>query len=198
MILRTSLLLSLAIVSATGWTIVRRHDRPDSTYLTDRKFYPFVGRVSGFAEGTLIGKRWVLTASHVAMGLNPFNAYVELGGKRYTVKTVLFHPKGDMNREESPIDMALLYLHEPVEGVQPARLFAGNDELGKVIQFVGAGMTGDGRAEPSIRDGKVRVAGNVVDGADDREISFTFDAPPAGLKNEGISGPGDSGGPGLL
>lgn len=192
------LLVGATLLAGSSLAIVRRHDRPDSAYLTERSAFPCVGRVSGFAEGTLIGTRWVLTASHVAMGLNPFNAYVELGGKRYAVKTVLFHPKGDMNREAAPIDMALLYLREPVAGIKPAILYAGNDEIGKVIRFVGAGMTGDGRAEPSQRDGKFRSAENVVDGADEREISFTFDSPPNGLPHEGISGPGDSGGPALL
>jgi len=190
--------LSLASISALAPAIVIRHDRPDGDYVVRRADFPYLARVSGFAEGTLIGERWVLTAAHVAMSLNPVNGFVDVNGKRYRVKSVIFHPKGDMNREANPVDLALLYLREPVKGVEPAGLYARKDEAGKTVTFLGAGATGDGRAEPAVRDGKTRRASNVIDKVDENNIRFLFDAPPKGLADEGISGPGDSGGPAIL
>jgi hypothetical protein len=60
-------------------------------------------------------------------------------------------------------------------------------------------MTGTGETGPDGEDGRLRGAQNTVSAAPAPGwIAFEFDAPPAGDDLEGISGPGDSGGPALL
>jgi len=64
--------------------------------------------------------------------------------------------------------------------------------------FVGPGMYGDGLSGPQGDDGKMRAATNTVADVLENYITFKFDAPPDGTELEGISGPGDSGGPALV
>jgi secreted trypsin-like serine protease len=44
----------------------------------------------------------------------------------------------------------------------------------------------------------LRCAHNVITGADNRWISYTFDSPASALPLEGMTGSGDSGGPVLV
>lgn len=96
-------------------------------------------------------------------------------------------------------DIALLKLDRPVKGVEPVSLYARDDEAGKVVTFVGRGWAGTGLTAP-VRDLErdLRGATNKVDEVNGTSIRMVFDAPPGGTDFEGISGPGDSGGPALL
>ncbi len=88
-------------------------------------------------------------------------------------------------------------------GVGLARLYDRSDEVGKEIVFVGTGWagTGDtGMADGAInKDRLLRAAQNRIDGIKPGYVRFTFDSPDSehALPLEGISGPGDSGGPAL-
>jgi hypothetical protein len=78
-------------------------------------------------------------------------------------------------------------------------LYARDDEAGKVVTFVGRGWTGTGLTGPVRELGRdLRGATNKVDEVNGTSIRMVFDAPPGGTDFEGISGPGDSGGPALL
>ena len=72
-----------------------------------------------------------------------------------------------------------------------------DDYTGVTVVFVGAGDIGTGESGPAGADGQMRMARNTVAVADERFLLFKFDAPdsPSALDLEGISGPGDSGGP---
>ncbi|RAP56237.1 trypsin-like serine protease [Oleiagrimonas sp. MCCC 1A03011] len=98
-------------------------------------------------------------------------------------------------------DIALIELAKPVQGVTPMPLYRGSAEKGKKVEIVGKGATGNGltgiKAKASHRT-VLRRAYNMVTGADGRWLWYTFDAPPAALPLEGISGSGDSGGPLIL
>jgi hypothetical protein len=96
-------------------------------------------------------------------------------------------------------DIALVKLGEPVPAVEPLRIYRDTDEAGKTIVFVGFGGTGTGESGPQRpEDGLKRGATNLVDRADRDWLYFDFDAPASATELEGISGPGDSGGPAIL
>ena len=68
------------------------------------------------------------------------------------------------------------------------------------MTFVGRGDTGTGLTGPTTKDHKLRAATNRVERIDGDMLVFRFDAPTEeGVTPfEGISGPGDSGGPALI
>jgi len=101
------------------------------------------------------------------------------------------------------MDVGLVYFANPPWPEMEAypALYREGDELDKVLVFVGQGSPGDGLA--GIGDdpgGTLRSATNTVEYADEALIGFTFNHPLERLVTlrEGISGPGDSGGPALM
>lgn len=182
--------------------IVGRHDVSDAKYLAlGEQYGSTVGRFSGGC-GTLIRPTWVVTAAHVA-DADWFEDWMDIGGNRYAIKRKIIHPEFRMDGGIQH-DIALIELDEPVLDVEPARLYTGSAEVGKEIWFAGTGWagTGDhGMADGHInRDRQMRAAQNRASGIRDEYIEFIFDSPDSGeaLPFEGISGPGDSGGPALL
>src|SRR5678816_4203921 len=65
--------------------IVIRHDRPDSAYVRLGARYPAVVQIGRAGDGTLIAPDWVLTAAHVAAGVNPERALVRVGDSTYRI-----------------------------------------------------------------------------------------------------------------
>jgi hypothetical protein len=120
---------------------------------------------------------------------------VEVAGREIGVSRIFLHPKWT---DMGPHDIALLKLAEPVKDVKPASLYTAGDEVGKVVAFVGRGDYGTGLTGPKTMDRVKRGATNRVEEADDDWLYFTFDQGDAATDLEGVSGPGDSGGPALL
>lgn len=196
---RRGFLVALVILWAgvDAHAIIRRHDREDARYLELAANYPGVTRLGG-GTATLIDPQWLITAAHVAASLSPFHQRVQFGDKTYTIEGVVSHPKAQHQARRKRIDIALVKLSEPVRGVAPAGLYEKDDEKGQMVVFVGPGMYGDGQTGPQGDDGRMRAAHNVVADVTDNYVTFKFDAPPDGVELEGISGPGDSGGPGFI
>ncbi len=123
--------------------------------------------------GTLIAPDWVVTAAHATQYDN--QSYAN--------------------------DIALIHLARPVRAPEAACLYEASDEAGKIVTLVGSGMPGNGRDGPSADpDGRVRGATVRVGTAEETILRWLFHAPRTrGVTPlEGISAPGDSGGPALI
>lgn len=201
LILLTALLVG-GSYEAAG--IIIRHDRDDARY---REFYAEGDRFSavgtiGGGMGTLIDPRWVVTAAHVVTDVQPFDPHVVIAGQQYSIERVIMHPEWRDVDEVRPIsevvDLALIRLRESVTDVEPVLLYENDDEVGREIIFVGNGQTGTGVTGPVDHDRKWRAATNTVEQARQNWLDFVFSEPPDATDLEGISGPGDSGGPALI
>ncbi|MBT8401195.1 MAG: trypsin-like serine protease [Rhodothermia bacterium] len=177
--------------------IVTRHDRADSLYLELGKQFGAVGKVGRGGDGTLIAPEWVLTAAHVARGMQrrSKNLEVVLGDKNYSVLQVILHPDW---RDMGPHDVALLRLAHSVEDIDPIAVYTGNAELDQIATLVGHGDTRTGLGGEWVMDGERRGATNKVDRVDEQWLYFTFDEPLIATDLEGTPGRGDSGGPALI
>ena len=209
--------LLILVTSIAAPAIVRRHDVSDFKYRELGESYrqtivegivPSDGSpMIGNGNGTLVAAEWILTAAHVAkslaVGSEPAEskpAKVSINGIWYLVESVHLHPGWKGN--DSPEDIALIKLKEPVPGAKPACLYPGKDEVGQTAVVVGTGGTGDGVTGARKADGKLRGATVRVDrlGNSGMQIAWRFRGPtdPGVTPLEGISGRGDSGGPAFL
>lgn len=189
--------------TSAGPPIIRRHDVPDSLYLQLGATFTSVAHLylptpkgAADGEGTLIHPRWVLTAAHVAAGIRHGHR-VTIGDDVHLVDSIVLHPDWE---DGGPNDIALLRLATPVRAIQPAVVYRDSAEAGREIVIVGYGDIGTGLTGPQSNDRRVRGATNRVDEASAYWLKFLFDAPDSrGTTSlEGVSGPGDSGGPAYL
>jgi secreted trypsin-like serine protease len=199
---RRLLVLMLLLLPFFLQSLVWRHDVRDEELFALAK--PF-NQVAHFydGEGTLIANQWVLTAGHVAdlyrKTSDPNKQLITINNKAYHIEKIVFHPDFKNFGSEGGLqnDVALVKLKEVVNGVVPAKLYTGKDEKGKIITLVGAGDIGTGLTGATKNDHLARAVTNRIDDVTESWITFRFDSPDS--KNttpyEGVSGPGDSGGP---
>ncbi|WP_419149302.1 S1 family peptidase [Pseudoalteromonas 'SMAR'] len=191
------------IFSLSANALVIRHDVADTKYLAaaakDNTTVTFYGlyKQKQIVEGTgaLIDSYWVLTAAHVAQYLKE-DGKVRFKDTMYSIENVIIHPK--WQDRKFPYDIALVKLSMPIKAATIAQLYAADDEAGKVSWFVGRGDTGNGLKGLSDADNRLRLAYNQVTKSHGQWLQFVFDSGEQGLPLEGVSGPGDSGGPAYI
>ncbi len=193
--IRILLSLALLLASLPANAIVIRHDREDAFYRSLAAQFPMVCEVGG-GTGTLINPHWVLTAAHVAESFPRKGGHVTFGQRRVEVESVHIHPRYADGADHR--DLALLKLATAVEDIEAATLYRTQNEAGQTVTFVGNGYTGNGNDGPSPGERVWRAAHNTAERVEPNWVVFHFDAPPAGDALEGISGPGDSGGPAFV
>lgn len=183
--------------------IVIRHDKTDAEYIALAEKYPFVCKIgTNGGDGTLINDQWVITAGHVAEGMQrkygkELKIYFQGETKGYGVEQVFIHPDFKPMGDH---DIALIKLKQPVTGIKPAVLYRKRDEKGKNIVIVGHGDFKTGNEKQWRMDGKKRAATNRIDSVTSTHIIYTFDQPGSSAitELEGTAGRGDSGGPAII
>jgi hypothetical protein len=170
--------------------VILRHDRPDADCVVDEVDWPaIVTFFGGDGAGTLVCDRWLLTAAHTARNIPPHHR-VAVAGRDRRIVDVIPHPGG--------VDLALVALDGPVDGVRPLALHERTDEVGGEALLLGRGDFGNGLDGVLGADQRLRCVTNRIDAADDRWLRLRFDPPPSCTELEGVGGEGDSGGPALL
>lgn len=185
-------------------SLIVRHDISDEQFIVLGKDYPQICHLAN-GEATLIRKDWVVTAAHAAIILqkqlqNGTLPQLSINKTKYDVEKVILHPDFTMSRTKIANDIALIKIKGAVKNIPAAKLYKKQDEKGQQITIVGRGDFGTGLSGPIKQDKITRAATNKIDGTSAQWIYFTFDPPKS--KNatalEGISGPGDSGGPAFV
>ena len=154
--------------------------------------------------GCLIQPDWILTAAHVAEALTEGHK-ISICNSAYEIQQIFLHPDYTPSNyayaeDVSQVhhDLALIRLAQPVKAIAPLPLYTQQDELNQIATLVGSGDYGTGLIGPDQADGKLRKATNRIEDVNAEWLVFKFDAPPECTELEGVCGPGDSGGPGLL
>lgn len=155
-------------------------------------------------EGTIISDQWAITAAHCAIEVKGKlekgqKHCVIMNDKKIDVLEVIIHPKWDTDES---FDIALIRFQQRPSSTKVAKLYTEKDELGQVTYFVGKGYTGDGIKGIKKTYGQIRAATNRIKSVSERWLAWEFDDPriPSDqlTEYEGISGPGDSGGPAFI
>lgn len=192
-----SFLMLLQALSLPVFAVTIRHDVEDGKYLELGKKFPAVCALGRAGDGTLIAPQWILTAAHVASGLQRRGQGItaRCGEAVYTVEKVFVHLQWT---EMGAHDIALLKLSKAITGIAPVAIYFENDEENKIATIVGHGDTRTGKGGEWISDNRVRGATSKIDRADEKWIYLSFDEPPNGTELEGAPGRGDSGGPAFI
>lgn len=203
---RMSIVPTVILIGISMLSLIHRHDVDDSKLIELAKQYPQICHFNN-GEGTLIAPQWVLTAGHVGElyenETDQKKLTISCLGQNYLIDKVFVHKEyNGEGRGNLENDIALVKLKTPVQNVIPAKLYSARDEKGKQITLVGSGYTGTGLTGPQKEkwDRITRAVTNKIDGTEGRYIFFRFDAPHSknATELEGISGPGDSGGPAFV
>jgi hypothetical protein len=178
-----------------------RPDRDDAEYLElATRYASSVALNAPGGEGVLIAPRWVLTSAHRARALQERKSPSSLAfaGRPHAVESVFTHPEWKPGGGAN--DIALVFLKEPVEGVQPTPPYRESDEAGKGVVIVGSGATGKLGGPPSAQrtDGRKRAAINTVDRVTPATLGLRVKPAEEASDLQGALVPAETGAPAYL
>ncbi len=191
-----SLVVAFAVMLAfPSAAILTRPDRDDEEYRELATRYPAaipLGLAAG--TGTLIAPRWVLTSARSAGPLRSGRATLQLAGRTVEIQEVFLHPDW---RAGEDADIALLFLRQPVGGLEPVATYRESDEAAQTARVVGYGETGRIGSAASQRraDGQARAAINTVDRVAPRTFGMRIKGPEDASDLQGALATGDAGAP---
>jgi hypothetical protein len=194
---RSILLVAGLLAALPCAAILIRADRDDAEYLElATRYASSIILNAPDGEGVLIAPRWVLTAAHMVKAIEELKTPPRLifGGREFAIKSTFAHPEW---KKGNPFDIGLIFLREPVEGIEPTPIHRDKEEGGKTVIFVGHGYTGK-IGEKAVRenwDRKGRAAINTVDRVSPRILGLRIKPPEEASDLQGAAAPGDSGGP---
>ena len=211
-IIISSLLVSFSYINSNEHDfILTRHDKDEAEFLKlAEKFEKYICHLNlPDCEGTVIADNWAITAAHCAVIISEkFESgkrhYVIINDEEIEVDKIIMYKDWENPEENSSSlnDIALVHLKtKPINAMQ-AKLYIEEDEVDKLIYMIGRGDKGNGLIGVNGNDGKQRGATNRIETATGNWLTWTFDHPDTQTKYlteyEGISGPGDSGGPAFI
>jgi len=161
---RFCLALVLLAAFAPARALLIRADRDDAEYLELASRYGAAVRLASVeGEGALIAPRWVLTAASVAARMRASEA-LRVADRDVRIETVFSHPDASL---------ALVFLRDAVDGVEPMPIYRENDETGKAIVIVAHGPTGViGDKTTRVKmDRRTRAAINTIDRVETRAFA---------------------------
>ncbi|TDF35799.1 trypsin-like serine protease [Alteromonadaceae bacterium M269] len=193
------LIMIALFITYSAKAIVIRHDVDDKKYRElGEQYSASVAYIrSRGCASTLIAPKWLLTAAHCVAGREKSITKATHLGDKYPIEAIVVHPQFDLANDKV-YDIALIQLKKPILKGSPAKLYTRKNEQGKPVVFIGSGYFGNGLEGITKRNHKQRGATNTIIGVSEQVIKFKFDVPSKASHLEGISGPGDSGGPAFI
>lgn len=173
--------------------IVERADRDDGEYLELASRYASALSLDGFGEGVLVAPRWILTSSSVASALQAAHvSRLHAGGSEHAIVETFLAPPSIHG------DIALVFLADPVAGIEATPVHRERDEAGKPVVIAGHGASGAIGASQPLRDGRKRAAINTVDRVDDARLYLRLKGADDASDLQGAAAAGDEGAPAYL
>ncbi|MBL0143347.1 MAG: trypsin-like serine protease [Betaproteobacteria bacterium] len=186
--------LAAVIVAFPVGAILIRPDRDDEEYRELATRYPSALALSASGgAGVLIAPRWVLTTARQAKALDGKNPSLRIGSRDHAIQEIFVHPDWKPGAEA---DVALLYLRESVQDIEPTPIYRDSDEDGRTARIVGFGETGRIGTKPAApADRRARAAVNTVDRVAPRTLGLRIKPPEDASDLQGAAAPGDGGAP---